>query len=115
MTPVPGRSRTRATARLRRPVDWARGLVTVVPVRFWLGSAGLGVGQLERARALRGVGMVGAGVHLQLAQHLAAEGALRQHPPDRAADGVLRLAGEQLGVRLLLQAARVAGEAVDLL
>src|SRR3954454_10438338 len=76
--PSPGsvlvRRRTRATACLRRPVDWTRGLGTDGTPEV-LGSAA-GAGHLVGGGLLGGVGMGGAGVDLELRQLLAAEGAL---------------------------------------
>src|SRR6476469_2795960 len=83
--PVPGRSRTRATASLRRPVVWVRGLLTRVPRCFGWSSGGGGsssdaglaaLGQRADGRALGLMRMGRAAVHLQLAQHLATERAL---------------------------------------
>src|SRR5690348_17084664 len=79
ITPVPGRSRTRATASLRRPVVWMRGFGTPwTPCGSWRsGRPGLaGVGGLQRLRLLGGVGMRRARVDLELLQHLPAEGTL---------------------------------------
>ena len=57
-------------------------------------------------------GWSGPAYTFSFVEHLAAERALRQHALDRAADGLGRLAGEQLAVRLRLDAARVAAVAV---
>ena len=70
-------------------------------------------GDVEGLGHLGRVGVVRAGVDLQLGEHLAAEAVLREHPPHGAADGLLRLLGQHLGVGAGLEAARVAGVAVD--
>src|SRR5215472_12406199 len=110
--PVPGRSRTRATASLRRPVVWMRGLLTRVPScssRRRSHAARLAaLGQRANHGALGLVRVRGSGVHLQLAEHLAAEGALRQHAPDREPHDFLRVAGEQVLETLAANAAGVA-------
>jgi hypothetical protein len=58
------------------------------------------------------VRVVGAGVDLELAQHLAAEGVLGQHAAHRAADELGGLLLEQLGVAGGAQPARVPRVAV---
>src|SRR3954453_5197662 len=114
--PVPGRRRTRATASLRRPVDWTSGRGTVRYLgASWPASAGPGMVEREGLGLLSLVGVFGAGVHLQLLQHLAPERALREHAFDRVADGILGLAGAQVGVLLRLQAARLGPVPVELL
>src|SRR5690606_3841720 len=55
----------------------------------------------------------GAGVDLELADLLAAEAGLREHAPDAAAHGLFRLATVQVGERLGLDAAGIAGVRVD--
>src|SRR5690242_14400062 len=110
MAPPPGRRRTRATASLRRPVVWTSGLGIGS-----LLSTGLGVRQRERLWLLGGVRVGGPGVDLELLQLLAPERALGQHAPHRVAHGVGRLAGQQVGVGLTLQAAGVAAVADDIL
>src|SRR5690554_3298218 len=105
--PVPGRSRTRATDSLRRPVVCTSG------AGMWSGSFdSAGAASTlddEGLRVLGGVGMGGTGVHLELLQHLAAEPVLREHAPDRAAHGVLGVAAERLAVGLRLDATGEAG------
>src|SRR6516225_9437968 len=101
MVPAPGRKRTRATACLRRPVVWLSGAgmwsFRCVVACVVSGSAGpAGLRQLERLRLLGGVRVVGAGVDLELAQHLAAEGVLGQHAAHRTAHQLGRLLGQQL-------------------
>src|SRR5580693_4878033 len=89
MAPWPGRKRTRATACLRRPVVWVSGAGICAPCVLCVvdRSAGpAGRGQLERLGALGCVGMVGAGVDVELAQHGPAEGVLGQHAADGAPD-----------------------------
>src|SRR3990172_8317706 len=63
MFPVPGFMRTRAIAVLRRPVV------------VMMGTSG----KLELLRLLRGVGMRGPGVHLELAQELPPQRVRGQH------------------------------------
>src|SRR5688572_376861 len=111
ITPVPGSSRARAMASLRRPVVWVSAVTMTSASR----SAGLGRGQVEGFGGLGRVRMIRAGVHLQLGQHLAAERALGQHALDRAADGLRRLGGQQLAVGVRLDPARVAAVAVHAL
>src|SRR5687768_13069806 len=101
IAPVPGRRRTRAMARLRRPVVWVRGLVAM---SFYLRLRSRR-GQIQRLRALGAVGMGGAGVDLQLREHLRAEPVLREHALDRLADGLLGLLRQQVGVARRAQAA----------
>src|SRR5262249_6539066 len=100
--PVPRRRRTLATALFRRPVAVTSGVAS---------------GKAQLLRLLRGVGMAGAAVDLELAEHGAPERVLRQHEPHGVAQhavGVRTL--EQLPGGGLLQVpgpARVA--VVDLL
>src|SRR5690242_12081876 len=92
--PSPGRMRTRATACLRRPVDWTSGfgmLATDLLLR-----RAPGAGHLERLGLLGGVGMVGTGVDLELLELLAPERALREHPPDRPAHDLGGLALQEV-------------------
>src|SRR4051794_39078170 len=103
--------RTRAIACLRRPVDWTSGFGTVLAFRSLLDA--LDGGEVKRLRALGGVRMLGTRVHLELAEHLPAQRALRQHALDGPAHGLLRLLLQEVGVRLGAQTARVAGVAVD--
>ena len=56
-----------------------------------------GGGDLERRGLLRRVRVVGAGVHLQLGEHLAAEAVLREHAADGTAHGFLGLGGLGVG------------------
>src|SRR3954468_14156544 len=53
------------------------------------------------------MGMVRAGIDLELAQLLGAESRVRQHAPDRAAHDLLGPTLEQLAERLLLEALRM--------
>src|SRR3954470_19375529 len=106
--PWPGISRTRATevlrlrCRCRRPCPQPTS-------RSFLQSR-------ERRRLLRVVRMRGSGVHLELAKLCAADAVLRQHAADGVPDDLFGPAGELLGQRSLLDAARIAGVAVvDLL
>src|SRR5436190_6111326 len=99
--PVPGRNRTRATASLRRPVVWMRGLLTRGPSRFGArpcsrepGLAALGERADDGALGLMRMGR--AAVHLELLQHLAPEGSLGKHAAHRELDDPLRVAGEQV-------------------
>src|SRR6185437_3825491 len=92
MAPWPGRKRTRATACLRRPVLWLSGAGMVWWCPSWCASAwarpsagAARLGQIERLGLLGRVRVVGAGVDLQLAQLLAAEGVLGEHAAHRAA------------------------------
>src|SRR4051812_41406977 len=82
--PLPGRIRTRATACLRRPVVWTRGLGTV---SLSPSVPGAGAGKVEGLGRLGGVGMLRPGVDLELAQHLVAERALGQHAAHGLAHG----------------------------
>src|SRR5438045_9195858 len=107
--PGPGRMRTRATACLRRPVVWTRGLGTVSLSPSVLGA---GAGEVEDLGRLGDVGVLGPGVDLELTKHLAAEGTLGQHASDRLAQRLLRLVGQAVGVPLLLEPAGVGGMAV---
>jgi hypothetical protein len=50
---------------------------------------------LEGLGLLRSVGVLGAGVHLELGEHLPSEGVVRQHPLDRALDDAVGV-GAQL-------------------
>src|SRR5688572_7809567 len=78
-TPPPVRTRTRATACLRRPVVWMSGLGNSnSSLRRALGDGG----QVERLGTLGGVGMRGPRVDLQLLEHVATERRLRDHPAD---------------------------------
>src|ERR1044071_7526269 len=106
--PVPGRSRTRATASLRRPVVWMRGLLTRVPSRWSPDARPAALGQ-RADDGLLGLVRVGrTAVHLQLLQHLAPERSLGQHAPHRELDDALRVAGEQVLEALAADPARVA-------
>ena len=98
--PLPGRRRTRAMACLRRPVVWMSGLDTCTSRSYASSDPRLGVGDLEDLRLLGGVRVLGAGVDLQLAQLLAAERTLREHPPHRLANGIRGLPGEEVRVGL---------------
>src|SRR5580658_8763846 len=86
MAPWPGRRRTRATACLRRPVVWVSGTGMVSFCRAEWSAGAASVGQFQRLGLLGGVRVIGAGVDVELAQHLAAKGVLGQHAPDGAAD-----------------------------
>src|SRR5437588_899967 len=70
---------------------------------------GAGAGEVENLGRLGDVGVLGPGVDLELAQHLAAERALGQHAAHGFAHRLLGLGGQNVGVALLLQTARVAG------
>src|SRR5215470_9277926 len=95
MWPVPGHMRTRAIDVLRRPV------ATVIA----FGSA-----KREHLRPLRRVGMLGAGVDLELPEHLPAERVLREHPADRVPhDAIGVRTREQLARRGRAEMTRVAG------
>src|SRR4051794_23008538 len=75
----------------------------------WAGARLLrDLGDLERSRGLRLVGVLGPGVHLELAHHRAAQGVVRDHPLDGLLDGLLRVLLEQIGVGRGAQAAREA-------
>src|SRR5690349_22897978 len=58
------------------------------------------------------MGMVGAGVHLKLAQLLGAEAIVRKHALDRAADDLFRSSLEEVTEGLLLVALGIAAVAV---
>src|SRR5258706_13878422 len=83
--PVPGRNRTRATASLRRPVVWMRGLLTRGPSRFGVQrsrDACLAALGQRAGDGLLGLMRVGRpGVDLELLQHLAPERSLGKHAP----------------------------------
>src|SRR5208283_2134850 len=110
MAPSPVRSRTRATARLRRPVDWTSGFaIDSGP----LGSGSSpGGGQIERDGHLGGVRVLGTGVDLQLPEHLVTERTFGKHALDRAPDDLFRLVLKLLGVADRPQSAWVAAVAV---
>src|SRR3990172_9551087 len=97
ISPSPGSSRTRATAVLRRPVPVLKAGVDIVAP-----PSG------ERLRLLGLMGVIVAGVDLQLAELLGPEARPRQHAFDRPPDDLLRSALEELAERLLLEALRVA-------
>src|SRR5579872_2803548 len=117
MAPAPGRKRTRATARLRRPVDWTSGFgISGWTSPSWSASPGSrgapgGVRQGERAGLLGGVGMRRPGVDLQLRQLLSPERALWEHAAHRAAHELLGPLAQEDGVARLRDGARVAGVA----
>src|SRR6476646_7674335 len=93
--PVPGRSRTRATASLRRPVVWMRGLLKNSPLCS-RDARLAALGQRTDDRLLRLVRMGRPAVDLQLLQHLAPERTLREHAAHRELDDPLRVAPEQV-------------------
>src|SRR2546421_595792 len=64
---------------------------------------------LERLRRLRLVGMLRAGVDLELVDLLARQAVLREHPLDRRTEHFGRAALELLAERAASQAPRVAG------
>ena len=68
---------------------------------------------LVRAGLLRGVGVLGARVDLELLAHRPAEAVLRQHALDRLLDQPVGLLLEHLADGALAQTTRVAGVAVD--
>src|SRR6476646_4626173 len=105
--PVPGRRRTRATASLRRPVVWMRGLLTRNPLRS-SDTRLAALGQRTDVGSLRLMGVGRAAVDLQLPEHLATERTLREHPAHRELDDLFRVAGEQVLEVLGADAARVA-------
>src|SRR4051812_35645973 len=106
MVPVPGRSRTRAIACLRRPVDWTSGFSANV-VLLGPGAAARRR-DVVRNRGLGGMRMGRAGVDLELAEHRAAEAVLRNHALDRLAHDFLRPLGHEICVLGGAQPARVA-------
>src|ERR1700690_222520 len=112
--PVPGRSRTRATASLRRPVVWIKGLLTRNPSRLESScDAGLAAfGQRTHDRLLGLVRMGRAPVDLQLAQHLTTQRALREHAPHGELDDLFGVAREQVLETLAADPARVTAVAV---
>src|SRR5262245_22627561 len=119
--PVPGRSRTRATASLRRPVVWMRGLGTSSPSCSQSPSTSAEVASAcaVRQRALRGllrvVGMRRAPVDPQLPQHAATERSLREHAAHRELDDTLRIPSKQVLERFAANTTGVARVApVDL-
>src|SRR5271166_1958849 len=64
---------------------------------------------LERDGLLRLVRVLGTRVDLELAQHLPAQGVLRQHSPYRLGDGLGRIGGHQVAVGDGPQSAWVTG------
>src|SRR4051794_27560541 len=92
----------------------ASGVSSTSPCSFLLSSAiefllpGL---QFERLRLLRGVGVVGTGVHLELGQLLASQAVAGKHALDREADDLLRTPLEHVVERAGLEASGVAGVA----
>src|ERR1700737_1830600 len=111
MIPVPGRRRTRATAALRRPVDWINGFGTTVwcSLSDWLGNSVDRVVHDERLGALSGVRVGRPGVHLELLEHAPAERSLGQHAADGAPDRVLGALGHQVAGGAGPDDARIAG------
>src|SRR6185295_6451705 len=99
--PAPGTMRTRATASLRRPV---RGLVVVVVI---VSSVSVSVLRRPGDGLLGLVRMLGAPVHLELAQHRAAERRLGHHAAYRLHDHPLRMLLHRLADRHPVGAARV--------
>src|SRR5205085_10351470 len=91
--PAPGRMRTRAMACFRRPVVWTRGLGTGAS-----SARAAGAGDVEGLRRLGDMGMVGTGVDLELAEHLATERPLRQHASHRLAHRLLGLGRKEVAV-----------------
>src|SRR4051794_7682141 len=114
-TPVPGRSRTRATASLRRPVVWMSGLGTrellwiVSPSRSARRAVG---GQRPGLGLLGGVGVLGTAVDAEPLELLATERSLGQHAAHGQANHALGVAGEQVLEGLRPDPARVARVAV---
>src|SRR3984885_15489653 len=111
MFPPPALSQTRAIAVLRLPVAYVR----VSAVTMW----SLSVQTLVCGRGQRqGLGLLGAGrvvvsnVELELGQHLAAEPALREHPPHGLLDREGAVSREQMPVALGAKAAGNARVAV---
>src|SRR4029077_9267964 len=81
------------------------------PLRSLLCSLRLSFLDFPRVGLLGGVGVVGAGVDLELGQLLAGEAVARQHPLHRLADDLLRPALEHLAQGAGLDPARVAAVA----
>src|SRR5690606_24018368 len=116
--PVPGTTRTRATASLRRPVPppllctaWRLGAtgvsvvmvsVTGVPSSALLRDLADDIGD----RLLRGVRVLGPGVHLELADLLAAQFVVREHPGHGLLDHAAGVLLQQFTVGGGLQTAR---------
>src|SRR6188768_2064318 len=139
-TPVPGTKRTRAMACLRRPSP-APGAMFDAPLPRTgavsevnsVSSSSLSMSMsivtsdtccssprllrdlrdVERARLLRGVRVLGARVDLELGQLSVAQLGAGQHALDGVFDDALGTLGEQVADRLGLEATRVAGVAVD--
>src|SRR4029077_5116381 len=101
--PVPGMSRTRTMASLRRPTIGAGGKL-VINVLELLGD----LLDLERLRLLGLVRVMRAGVDLQLLQLLTTQRVLGQHSLDSELHYSLRLGFQQLPDCPLRQATRVA-------
>src|SRR5215218_2239066 len=112
--PVPGTSRTRTIASLRRPTVCTGFSAVVTLALLWTRRTRLlrDLGDLERDGLLGGVRVLRTRVHLQLPQHLPAEAVLGEHALDGQLDGALRPLGQQLVVPDTLETTRVAGVAV---
>src|SRR5689334_4858414 len=96
MLPVPGARRTRATDSLRRPTEmWSWGIS--IPLQR----------ELERLGLLRDVRVLPAGIDLELAHHVAAERAARQHAAHGVEQDGVGVARAELVGRRELRAARV--------
>src|SRR5687767_9341156 len=105
--PEPGMSHTRATASLRRPVAYTAFFSTLAIFDCLYESALARRLELVLGRLLRPVGVLGAGVDLELLDDHAAERALGEHAPDRAPDDVVRVLHKHLARRLGPEAAHV--------
>src|SRR5512140_2262224 len=101
ISPSPGRSRTRATAVLRRPVP----VLKVWAVAIDRSSSG------ERLRPLGLMGVVRPRVDLQLAELLGPETRVRQHALHGPSNGLLRPSLHQVPQALALEALREAAVA----
>src|SRR5215472_9429903 len=92
----------------------AVGSATVSSSYFLIGSVLLGLGPLGDLRDLEGNGLLGlmrvlwTGVDLQLAQHLPAQGVLRQHAAHGLGDRPLRVGCHEVTVGDRPQATRIA-------
>src|SRR5580700_8393723 len=109
-----GKSATSASSWTAVPFTPVVGSATVFLVLPYLGLL-LDLRDLVRLRLLRLVRVIGPCVDLELAQRLAAERVLGQHPPDGLLHRPLRVAGHQARVRHRPEAARVTRVPVGVL
>src|SRR5262249_45586369 len=108
--PAPRAARPGSAPRPRAPPAPAPGPARRRPVAARRPSL-----RLHRLRLLGGVGMIRAGVHLELRQLAPRKAVAREHPPHCLADHLLGMALEHVAEPALAQAPRIAAvAAVDL-